>query len=363
MCKSKADGGVRCAYHLKGDITGSVITYAATVTGLTRKQANEAFNDLKSEGQNHPAPADAEVDQFLERTAFNVSQDPNLSDARRETLMNRLRAALGRALHLDGATFYAWKNVIAEAWARSRRKVAFSFATGLMVFGVAACGDAPKDHNPAPKPSVVASAPASGVPSASPSPSVSIAPAEFSGEAVTAFGQDKVQAGYKEMAAFTSQQSFERKLLQSKPAYTADDFAAIRAQMTDRMRSDWDPTVAQAIAGDKQAKNTVRAVAYYDLTGGGYELATSGPPVVNESITSPTVSVDTNANGVKRLVVSFTHHGELRYTNNGTPVRIAFDKTATYRLVPAPAGSAHVWLIDGVQANYKSGKDIPDTTK
>jgi hypothetical protein len=102
---------------------------------------------------------------------------------------------------------------------------------------------------------------------------------------------------------------------------------------------------------------------YYGLEIQGYTLNPTGPKVVNQSISSPTVAVNRKVSGTQRLAVTMADHGEIRYIKDGKPVRVAFDKTITYNLVPASAGGKYAWLIDSVTADFKANPmDIPDAS-
>lgn len=137
MCKSSAEGGQRCQGHLSASTTAAMTTYVVHTTGLDRPTVDATMADLRAEFADAPAPDRAEVDQFLEQQAFRVRHEPDLTEKRRDSIMSRLRAGIGRLLP-DGPTYAAWKNVLASAahraWKRARKPV---IAVGV---GAAAVG-------------------------------------------------------------------------------------------------------------------------------------------------------------------------------------------------------------------------------
>ena len=356
MCKAKADGGERCSFHLKQGVTTGVTAFAAATSGLTGKNATAVFEDLKREGQNLPDPDQEEVDGFLARTEFNVRQDSTLAEPKRESIAARIRAAIGKILP-DGATFHAWKNVVAESWKRARRYAVVGFLSAGLTFGLAACGNTPPDHVQAPPSQPAASAPAVVTPSA-PSSAVigsqtpAVAKPSVSPDAISKFGQAKVDAGYQQATALTNTSTFQRDLLETHP-YTAKDFAAGRDQMTPNARKKWDDAVAKMLKGDADGKSKVMTMSYYGITGGDFKLAPTGPVAVNQTITKSKITVDSEG----RMQVSFTHHGEVRALQGDKAVRYPVDKTVTYWLAPAKSSSTG-WQIDAWSANYQSGNLI-----
>lgn len=166
MCKAIKDGGARCAYHVGENASAALVTYVASTTGLGGQASREAFTDLVAEYADAPAPERAEVDDFLEQQIFRARHEPTLTEKRRESIIRRLREAIGKATP-SGATFGAWKNLVAEAWSRVRRRAAVAFVAGALTFSLGACGNAGTDVRPEPVATqAAASAPADPSPSA-----------------------------------------------------------------------------------------------------------------------------------------------------------------------------------------------------
>lgn len=140
MCQSRAEGGVRCNHHLSTAASAAMVTYVVSATGAAPAEAKAVAARLEREGEHLPAPAREEVDAFLTESMFRARHDETLTPKRRESVLARLGAALGKVLP-SGAKFHAWKNMMVETAVRMRRKVvAVTVAAGLAV-SLAACGE------------------------------------------------------------------------------------------------------------------------------------------------------------------------------------------------------------------------------
>jgi hypothetical protein len=354
MCRAQADGGARCASHLKQGVEKGVTSFGAAVTGLSPKETAAAVEDLRREGADLADPTREAVDSFLEEQAFRVHHEPNLSEVRRTSIGDRIKAPIGRILP-DRATFHARKNVVAEAWARSPRKVAAVFMAGALSFGVGACGttsgDAPQPSHSRP----VANAPATpGY-----STQVSIEKPTISPDAVRVFGRARAEAGAKAVTDFATKFTYQEDLIRVKTKYTAADFARPREYMTPDMRASWDDTVRRSLSGDDKADGSVQALTFHDVRNVGYRP--SGPMVVNQTIRNIKVGTEMNVKtGKDRLSVTFTQRAELRLTAKGSPTRFPLFKTSTLWLEPGPKGLGHAWLVDGYSSIYESDAPVPD---
>lgn len=153
MCQSQADGGVRCNHHLTSAAGAALVTYVVTSTGATAPEAKAVVERLEREGEGLPAPSRSEVDAFIDESMYRARHDDSLAPKRRESILRRLGAALGKVLP-TGAQFHAWKNMMVETAVRMRRKaVAATVVAGLAV-SLAACGEVDgtvveKDHRDA----------------------------------------------------------------------------------------------------------------------------------------------------------------------------------------------------------------------
>ena len=149
MCKSLKDGGARCAYHVSENASAALVTYVASTTGLGGQATREAYSDLVTEYADAPDPDRVQVDEFLEQQMFRARHEPALTEKRRESILRRLRDAIGKAAP-SGAQFAAWKNLVAEAWSRVRRRATVAFLAGALTFSLGACGATGTDVRPEP---------------------------------------------------------------------------------------------------------------------------------------------------------------------------------------------------------------------
>jgi hypothetical protein len=187
-----------------------------------------------------------------------------------------------------------------------------------------------------------------------------VAPGNFSGEAVEVFGQDRVNAGYEETVDYATAITFDEDLLPVREGRTAADFEAATGRMTPSAAEGLRETIRRAVAGDEEAQSSLEGVVFYDLGGDGVTYHASGPIVVNRGITNPSVAVD-RSTGSERLQVTFDESGDLRVLVTGSPSTVTMYKTTTYWLTPAPEGSGHTWLIDGIQSSWGSKGAVADT--
>lgn len=359
MCKSIKDGGARCSFHLAQGVNGAVLTLATAQTGLARREAEQAFEDLRREGARLEAPAREDVDALLSAVEFRARHDLDLSEHQRKSVIARLRAAIGRVLP-DAGTVHAWKNIVAEAWARSRRKVVTVFLAGALSFGVGACGSPAADSAPPAPSSASVSAPVNPAGDERIQSAV-IAEGNFSGEAVNLFGQDKVDAAYDEMTTYAQTITFDEDLLVKVEGRSAAEFDAPAAYMTPKAAADYRATVERALTGsDSTAESALEGVSFYNVSGDGVAFASSGPLIVNHQINSASVAVD-RSTGVERLQLTFSQHGDLRISQNNQASLVPLDKTTSFWLTPAPAGSGRAWLIDGIQNSWKASAPVADT--
>jgi hypothetical protein len=355
MCKSKIEGGKRCSFHLTQGVVTGMVAYAVSLTGLSRKDTREAFEDLRAEGAHLPAPSRGEVDSYLTAEAFRVQYEPTLSEPRRTSILGRLRAAIGNVTP-DGATFHAWKNVVGEAWARTRRRAAMVFLVSGLAFGAGGCATAPSQAStPAPT-GTVATAPASpGVSSGGaaqgqalvrPSTPVIAAPVSVSKAATAKFGAAGVAAGYKAITDFAATNAVNPKAINVPVAeVSAADLQAPKKMMTADAAKSWDQNAA-----------TPQAEASYAINANGASMRTDVPqPAVSIS----NAQIDVAPNGA--LYVKFDLKQDLRL--NGGPggafTKANLNRTMEYWLLPG-TGKTNPWLIDGWQAKFNATAPVAD---
>lgn len=228
MCKSKSEGGQRCAAHLRASVTQSVTTYATATTTLSRAKVLDVAADLEREGDTLPDPSREEVDQWLEQTIQQVEHEPDLNETRRSRILTHLKAAIGRVLP-SGATFHMWKNLFAEAWQRSRRASTIFFAAGIItVTGGCGIGQTSAEPNP-PIPSVAAEVADDAIPAP-------FIPYEVKKQ----YGEADALAAYQMGAQFIIDfQTDDRFLHLSTDTATVDKFADAQQYLTKVRQKDF----------------------------------------------------------------------------------------------------------------------------
>lgn len=348
MCKSVAEGGARCQAHTRQAVSTQMGSYATAMTSLNSEQAAITLRDLEAEGANLPDPSRDEVDAWLEQTITQVRFEPNLTESRRERIIRRLREALGKVTP-SGATFHAWKNIMAEAWQRSRRKAAVFFTVGVITFsGGCGMGSGSVDPDPSPQsPGIVqvdgySEFTAGGVPQ----PSVSA-------EVKSQFGEQGALDAYNFGAkTILNNQLNGETLSKSREDVTADDIADVRAALTPVRQRDLDDRLSN-ISTDESAYADIAALKGVGASAGQLQVQdpTSGKTSaaslrsdvpsssINRSVSKPQLSVDSDG----RLKATFTSSGVLRATAGGDNYLVPIsNKTSLWF-----QKSGDQWKIDG----------------
>lgn len=94
---------------------GSASTsYAQQVTRLPANAVLSLSHQLRHEGREAPAPTRAEVREWAEATAERVLSDASLSQARRDSIAERLRAVTSDG-EVSGTEFHSWRNIVERA--------------------------------------------------------------------------------------------------------------------------------------------------------------------------------------------------------------------------------------------------------
>lgn len=355
MCKSIANGGQRCQAHTRQAVSDQMVSYTTALTPLNSEQARAALRDLEVEGANLPDPEREEVDEWLERTITQVRYEPNLTESRRERIIRRLREALGRVLP-SGATFHAWKSIMAEAWQRSRRKAAIFFTVGVITFsggcGLGAGGSSPDD---APRgPSVVQ------VSSYEEFASDSLPAPKVAPEVARKFGEADAVDAYNMGARLILDHQMDGDTLGS-PINTEvkGELAEVRKHLTPARQADLDDRVARA-SKDEDAYAAVAVLQAQGVDSG--EIAVVDPntgervagslrkgvktPVVGRSISNPRLSVDPDG----RLKATFTSQSTLRVTGGDANYLAPLKNETTLWFTK----SGDKWLIDGWNADWSN---------
>jgi hypothetical protein len=353
MCQSKAAGGRRCAYHLEQGVCAGMVTYVVSVTGLDRCETSEAYKALEKEGSNLPDPTRDEVDDFLNREAFRIRHEPNLSEQRRENIVNRLLASVGR-ITPSGATFHAWKNLVAESWARVRRRAAAAFVLGAMTFSVGGCGNAPAEPQAQPQAQIVAAAPTAPGPASSYDTTYKTAKPTYSADAVTVFGKADVVAGTSAAVNFTQKHAFDDASVTTKAGENINKYGySLAKDMSPETGRMWKASVDEFVQdveagtfGESPGSANVLSLTFYasmsgknhDMDGNSVMANPEGPVIVNKEITS----ITTGATNDGRLSVEINSAADMRLLVEGKPKLSPMTRTATYYM----AKSGGDWKID-----------------
>ena len=347
MCKSIANGGQRCQAHTRQAVSDQMVSYTTALTPLNSEQTRAALRDLEIEGANLPDPEREEVDEWLERTITQVRYEPNLTEPRRERIIRRLREALGRVLP-SGATFHAWKSIMAEAWQRSRRKAAIFFTVGVITFsggcGLGAGGASPDD---APRgPSVVQVQ--DGYEQYAKD---SVAAIEVPGDVASKFGAEDAQKAYDVAAnTFLKAQVSDARVRISRADATTADFKDVRASLTAERRKDFDKALSCADT-DADCYATVASIAYYgaedNITAkdGAVKVRSDVPhAVVSKKVSKPTMRVSDDG----RLEIRMTNTGTMRMKAAADNTLIPYENNSTVWMKKVDGQ----WKIDGWQTDW-----------
>lgn len=169
------------------------------------------------------------------------------------------------------------------------------------------------------------------------------------------YGAAQAREAYRTAVAVTTDYTFRRSLLESKPSYTVADFAGPETVMTGRAASEWSGYVAKAVAGDAVAQSAVSALSYFRIERDGFDLVVVDPLVVNEAVSGAVLSVDALKAGSPALRVDLTYRAEIRYVA-GQRWRLPVTKAVSYWMVPTASG----WKVDAFLVNYQSGAAVSD---
>ena len=87
---------------------GSALTTLARLSsGLSDVQTLSAFHALRAENRNATRPSRANWDEYMTYVRNAVQRNPNITEARRRSLLNRVERAAGDYERIDGATWQA----------------------------------------------------------------------------------------------------------------------------------------------------------------------------------------------------------------------------------------------------------------
>lgn len=356
MCQSIADGGRRCSFHLEKGASSAVTSFASSVTGLSTQETQAAYDDLMREGGSQPDPSREEVDQFLEQQAFRARHDPDLTESRRQSIVRRLQDAIGR-ITPSGATFHAWRNLVAESWSRVRRKAAAAFLVGAVTFSVGACGTAPaSSQSDDSRAEHTASAPKT--------PGAAQFNTEFkqvkptiSPEATAKFGQDAKTGTDFVVKQIVEKDSFNDDLARGGNA-SKDDVVAASDKMLPDAKRDWNKAITtydqEVEAGmvSEKATGSVYIYTFYNMPqamkGTGASVASDGPVFVNRKTSKVRSTVQDN-----RLAVTVAASSDVRVEGGAQEGLWPMKKETTYYMAKDADGN---WKIDGWYGSYTPGE-------
>lgn len=354
MCQSKAEGGRRCAFHLQQGVTTGMATYVVTVTGLSPKDTNAALEALEREGAHLPAPDRDEVDDFLKKQIFRVRHEPELSEKRRESIANRLKAAIGR-ITPSGATFHAWKNLVAESFSRVRRRAATAFLVGALTMSVGACGNTGNASVAPDRAEHVAAAPAT--PESQYDTTYNDVKPSVSPEAVAKYGEKEAAAGTDTAVTIVEEMAFNDANLTAEAPAGKDKVLSVCDYMTADAAGDYTRAVnayANAAPADRgKTAGDVWSMTLYDpytdtnFDGKPVSMASEGPAAVNQKIRSVKTALDDDG----RLVVTVKSSADLRIDIANDPHLFHIDRDTTYYMVKTGDG----WKIDGWNGTLSTG--------
>lgn len=231
-----------------------------------------------------------------------------------------------------------------------RRQLAAAVLAAATAVTLAACGSSsgPTAHAAG----AASTAPATAAPTSQLVQPPTIAPATFTGEAVTVFGADRLQQAYQQMAAFAAAYTFDPKLVKTPSKdLTPADFTGPTAQMDPTMTQQWNQSVPKALAGDDTANSNVEQMMFFSWSLSGGSWRDSGPVLVNHTIGNATATVD-RSTGSARLSLTYDQAGDVLVLEKGKPAQLHLTKKMTAYLVPAPAGARYSWLIDGFTGTW-----------
>lgn len=355
MCKAIKDGGARCAYHVGENASAALVTYVASTTGLGGQDTRDAFTDLVAEYADAPEPSRAEVDQFIEQQIFRARHEPTLTEKRRDSIIRRLREALGKATP-SGATFGAWKNLVAEAWSRVRRRAAAAFVAGALAFSLGACGNTGSDVRPEPVATqAAASAPANPAATSGTDAEATLSSGKWTVKnvnvepRVVGLKGEKAPEQVKDLLVKVAQEhTFNGQSLKydgkEGKAESAKWMLSARKDMTADAASDWTNTVntyfREKKAQGTPAWNSMMSWTTYGLLNDSTRPTDTSKPIMFD-MTVENMDIDLSSDG--RIWVTMETSAKFNYLQDGKPAVSKADRQQEFWLKDVDGQ----WKIDG----------------
>lgn len=339
MCKSQAEGGARCAYHVGENATAALVTYVASTTTLTGPETREAYNDLVAEYVDAPAPTQAETDEFLVQQMFRARHEPNLTEKRRASILRRLQEAIGKATP-SGAQFAAWKSLVAEAWTRVRRRAAVAFVAGALTFSLGACGTPGNDVRP--EPSATQAAASATVDPAPSTPALStdkwtVKNVNIEDRVVGLHGQESAEQARDLIIQVAQDYGFNEQSVKydgkEGKAESQKWMLEARKDMTPDAAADWTRTVntyfrEKALDGT-QAYSDMMSFTSYGIYGTDMRPTDPNTPIMFD-MTVKDMDVDLSNDG--RIWVTMHSSAKFNYLNEGKPAVTKGERTQEFWL-------------------------------
>ncbi|NEK84299.1 hypothetical protein GCU60_00715 [Blastococcus saxobsidens] len=244
---------------------------------------------------------------------------------------------------------------------RRTSRLTASAALAVLTLTVTACGSAEPTATAEERAATTSAAPEPAGPVVAEA-SVPVLPSGGTvADAIAELGDDAVRAGYDEMVAVATQ-NFDPDTFIADGNNTVDDLAPVLARVSPE-------TVGELRAAAQGCLDAVRedclstwALAWFDVgtSATPYTFMPDGSFVVEQSVSDPDAWIEDGAE--PRLVVRFTHTAKARVMDAGAPMGMLMVRELTYALIPAPEGSGHRWLIDGMSFDLDASDTVDPFT-
>lgn len=180
---------------------------------------------------------------------------------------------------------------------------------------------------------------------------------EISPAAQQAYGE-RAEEAYDQLADLLLEQATPEALLD--PGHgtptEAELVDGIVEAMTDEAAQEWRATVAADLGGDQQARDVVRLLRFHTWEAPGYAAPRVGDTLRSQSVTDGSVTTDAaGTQAPEGLVVSLTHHAQVRLVAAQVPVDVELERPLTVTLVP----DGDAWLIDTFEGSLHIPSAVP----
>jgi hypothetical protein len=335
MCRAKSGNGRRCARHTQSKADGAVVSLTAALAGHVRhERVREVMRDLEQQAADAPAPSRTDVDDWLSQQIDTATHLDTISDSRRLSIIDRLRAAIGRILP-DGATFHAWRNAVNTFIGRNKIRFAAVTAAGALTLGaLAGCGSStdnvPSANNGPAGTRPAATAPATTTTTTAPAPVATSLPVSAY-RPVGDFSAEQVKAA-TEGTVFPAVIS----------AASNDDFVNGTARTTAEVIEPWSEYLSDDFRQQLLAQRDgvgARGFAVVPVVDGG---STVNGWASRPAIGHWTTSIDERTGN---LCLDFDYDATLKTSDGNIPVSRHYSVNVMQST--APEAGSPAWLITG----------------